>query len=253
MNFPILRQTLTLAHASLRVRYRQTWSGFLWVILNPIILLGAQGIIFSSIFNINILKYFFYFASGLLPWFFLSQTLDMGTSLLRSQSSSIKSYFVPPVTFILALCLENFLNFAASTLLIVLPLMIFEGQPLWILLFWILSLIPLVITTSAFTFITSTANIVYRDVRFVVSFVLSVFYFLTPIFYKLEILPTKIQAILIWNPFFIMIAPFQTWALGHSVQTWLVAFSKSVLLMGFVLAIAKVHWNKIKNPFYLNI
>ncbi len=245
MTSAFFQQTLTLAHAGLRVRYRQTWIGFLWVILHPVILLCTQTLVFSYIFKVETFDFMLYFASGLLPWFFISQTLDMGTSQLRVQSLSIKSYFIQPFTFTLSLALENLVNFASSILIIMIPLMLYKGQPLWTLFYWLLSSIPLVITTAAVTFMLSSSNVVFRDVRFIVSFVLSIAYFVTPVFYKIDLLPPEIVNILQWNPFYILISPFQNFTTA--------SFLKSLCLMGAILVIAKFHWQRIKNSFYLNL
>lgn len=253
MNLALYQQTLTLAHASLRVRYRQTWVGFLWVILHPVILLCTQALVFSYIFKIEIFDFMFYFASGLLPWFFISQTLEMGTSQLRVQSQSIKSYFIQPYTFTLALTLENLVTFATSILLIMVPLIIYQNQPIWTLLFWILNIIPLAVTAAAITFMLASSNVIFRDIRFIVSFVLSIAYFVTPIFYKIDLLPTEIANILQLNPFHILLSPFQTLTLNLSLQLWAVSFLKSLCLMGVVLVLAKLHWRRIKNSFYLNL
>lgn len=253
LNLPAFSQTLALTEASLKVRYRQTWIGFLWVILNPLVLLGAQGLIFSFIFHISIFDYLFYFASGLLPWFFINQTLEMGTSQLRTHSLSIKAYFVKPSVFTVSLALENLINFYASILFIMVPLCLYENQPVWKLLFWFLSSMPLALAASAITFIASSSNVIYRDMRFVVTFLLSIAYFLTPIFYKLEILPLAAREILKWNPFYILISPFQTLALNSSLLAWSEAFLGSCVVALVCFGFSYWHWKKIKNSFYLNL
>jgi ABC-type polysaccharide/polyol phosphate export permease len=248
-----MTQVRELTLANLKVRYRKTWIGFLWVILNPLILLAIQGFVFSEIFHIQIEKYIFYLVAGLLPWIFISQTLEMGTSLLKSQSLTIKAFSIKPFQIIAALTLENIINLGAASLLVLVPLLSSTDKPSWILLLWIANAIPLVLAVISLTFLAATINVLFKDLRFVISFVLNIFYFITPIFYSADYVPERWQSFLKFNLFYILINPFQQLTFDFSLSHWGFALIKSTALSGALAWMTFLHWRRIKNSFYLHL
>jgi lipopolysaccharide transport system permease protein len=80
-----LNQLRSLTVANLKIRYRKTWIGFLWVLLNPVILLTVQSFIFLHVLNVSRNHYLLYLISGFLPWIFLSQTWELVAGILKEQ------------------------------------------------------------------------------------------------------------------------------------------------------------------------
>ena len=71
------RQLISLTLANMKARYRKTFAGFLWVILNPIILYSVQSVVFRKILKIELPDYSLFLLGGLLPWIFITSTLEM--------------------------------------------------------------------------------------------------------------------------------------------------------------------------------
>lgn len=242
----------TLFTAGLKVRYRRTAVGFLWVLLNPLLLIAVQGIVFAHLLNVPFKSYGLYLISGFLPWVFLSQTLEMGTSQLKTQSATLKAFSVQPFFVTAAQALENFFNFFAAALLIVLPMLIVMKKPVWILLFWIPATVPLFISGLCLTFVTATSNILVRDLRYLVSFSLTLLYFLTPIFYPREMIPRSLHLLFDLNPIASLIHPFQILVDGN-LADWSFAMFRALSVATVLGGVCFWHWKKIKYKFYLNI
>jgi lipopolysaccharide transport system permease protein len=246
-------QISELLGASLKVRYRKTWVGFFWVLLNPVIVLSVQGFVFSHLLNLPVETYAIYLISGFLPWIFLSQTLEMGTSQLKSQATVIKALSVKPFFITLSQALENLINFFASALFIVIPLLVITGKPVWLALYWIPSAVPLFIVGLSLTFFAATSNILLRDLRYIISFGLTLLYFLTPIFYPRDFVPEQYRWFLDVNPMTALISPFQVLSQEAGFAGW---FLKMLAAMGVAAAsglITYCHWKKIRTKFFLNI
>ena len=77
-----IRQLISLTFANMKARYRKTLAGFIWVILNPIILYSVQSIVFRKILKIDVPDYSLFLMGGLLPWIFITNTLEMSIPYL---------------------------------------------------------------------------------------------------------------------------------------------------------------------------
>lgn len=240
--------------ASLKMRYRKTWLGLAWVVLNPIILLVAQGFVFSHILNIESRIYILYLVSGWLPWIFINQTLQMGNTQLRTYSFAIKAFNIEPRLIVTSLSIENLIHFFITQILIFIPLLFYFNQSPAILLLWVVASIPLFIAAEALTFLSSTSNVIVRDVNYVVNFALSVLYFFTPIFYTPAYVPEAYRFLLYANPFSLLLMPFQLPALpGYSFEAWLIALTRSFITALLLAFIASTVWKKFKASFYLRL
>ena len=248
-----LIQIYELALAGLKVRYRKTYVGVIWVVMNPVILLLAQGFVFSKILHIQLSQYFLYLVSGLLPWIFISQTLEMGTAQVKAQGTTIKSFLLKPYQMVAALALENIVNFFASQVLILTPILLLNNKSLMVVILWLLNTIPLFLGAFSFAFIFGTLNILFRDLKYILSFLLSIFYFITPIFYRSELIPIQYRWLLVFNPFHILLSPFQVVSDEVNYFRWLESFTWACLVSILLLFLSIIIWKKVKNLFYINL
>jgi len=247
-------QLIAWLKASIKMRYRKTWLGLVWVILNPVILLAAQGFVFSHILNLETKTYILYLVSGWLPWIYVSQTLQMGNTQLRTHSFAIKAFNIKPQIIVTSLSIENLINFAIMQILILLPLLFYFDYSPSIVFLWFLASIPLFLSVLALTFISSTSNVIIRDVNFVVNFLLSVLYFFTPIFYTPNHVPAAYKFVLYANPVSIILMPFQLPALpGYNFQDWILAYMRSITVSLVLVFLSSMIWKKFKSSFYVRL
>jgi len=245
------RQVLALTLANLKSRYRKTVAGFVWVVMNPILMYSVQCYIFHWVLHIEIANYQLFLLGGLLPWIFIMQSLEMTTPILVNSGRLLKSFPTNPLIFVFAQLLDNAINFCAAFLCVLLPLAFFEGVDPWGIVGLPFAGLLLFSGVLAICWLLSVANVFFRDTRFIVSFVLSVLYFLTPIFYPVELVPETIRWLVKLNPLYLMIRPFQT-ALIHFTPLPFArdcAASAAVSILGLPLAAA--YWKRKKNEIYL--
>ena len=204
-HLPYLSQIYHMTIYNMKARYRKTIAGFVWVVLNPIIMYTVQAYIFQHILKIDVPNYFVFLLSGLLPWLFITQSLEMCVPEIQSQGELIKSLDIPPSILIFSQLLDNFINFTFTFIIIFIP-MLFMGNinhsNLWLLP---LSLIMLILTTAVAVYILSIVQVFYRDTKFIMHFITSIMLFLTPIFYPLSRIPDHLQWLVGLNPFYIAI------------------------------------------------
>ena len=105
------RQSIILAMANMKARYRDTIAGFIWVVLNPLIMFGAQSVAFKKFLRLDVPNYYLFLLGGLLPWIFLVNSLQMCTPVFEEKGPLLKSFKIQPLVVLSAQLFDNFVNF----------------------------------------------------------------------------------------------------------------------------------------------
>ncbi len=243
-------QVSDLTLASIKSRYRRTFAGFIWVILNPLLMFGVQSLVFKKFLKLQIPEYYLYLLGGLLPWIFISQTIQMGTPVFISQAHLLKSFKINPLVLIASQVLDNFINFLASFAIILLPFFLFSDREALNLIYMPLVLIPLLVATMGFTISLSLLNVFYRDINFIMGFVFSLLFFITPIFYPRGFVPSDWQWMVDWNPFTYLIEPFRTLLWDPTMGNFWIKYLNSLGIATLSCLFAGYTWHRRRNGFY---
>ncbi|MEK6579635.1 MAG: ABC transporter permease [Bdellovibrionota bacterium] len=247
MDFQLIRD---LTRAQMTIRYRGTVAGFFWVILNPILMYTVQAFIFKYFLKVSVPHYPLFLLSGLLPWIFLTSSLDTGIPVLQNSKELLCNFKLSPEILICASVLDNGINFFSAFVLVLIPMFFFvdiQGLGLLLLPF---ALFQFVIGTASLVWLLSVMNVFYRDIRFVTQFGCNILYFMTPIFYPIEMIPAQYRWFAHLNPIYRMIAPVRDCLIQFSFEKfiidWLAGLTTSLLL----LSLSTIQWKKRKNEFF---
>ncbi len=245
-------QVIHLAQANLKTRYRKTWAGFLWVVMNPLIMYGVQTYIFSRVLKLNVDNYSMYLLSGLLPWLYIVQSLEMSTSMFVTSGQLLKSFPAHPLVYLIAQLMDNFFNFTAAFSILFIALALNSPPTIYALLLPI-PLVILMVFIFSFAWLLATIHVFFRDTRFMVTFMLNVSFFLTPIFYTTHAVPEEYRWMVVFNPFYIMIRPFRVVLYQFDWPSFMMGIAQSATLAGALLGVAYLYWRKKKNDLYFNV
>lgn len=243
-------QVKELTIASIKSRYRKTWAGFIWVILNPILMFGVQSIVFKKFLRLDMPDYFLFLLGGLLPWIFFTSTVQMGTPIFVQQAQLLRSFKINPWVVLGSQVLDSFINFTASFILIMLPFYFSSDKPLLSLLLLPVALLPLLLGTLSITVILSVLNVFYRDINFVMGFVFSLLFFLTPIFYPVSYVPDEYKWMVLVNPVNYFIEPFRSIIHTSNFDGFLLILGQSFAAAGVFILLALFVWKRKQNDFY---
>lgn len=246
-------QVRDLTLASIRARYRRTFAGFIWVLLNPLLQFGVQSLVFKKFLRLEIPDYHLFLLTGLLPWIFISSTILMGTPAFVSSSHLLKSFKINPLIIMSSKILDNFINFCVTVLIILIPFYLKTDRSILTIFALPLAIVPLIITTSSITVYLAVLNVFYRDTNFVVGFVLSLLFFLTPVFYPPGFVPDSYHWIIDLNPLMYIIEPFRILFLGSSWSEFYLSLLKGFGVSTIAFAIATITWKRKRNAFYFRL
>jgi lipopolysaccharide transport system permease protein len=198
----------------IKVRYKQSLLGAAWAIIQPLLTMIIFTIFFGQWAGIptdDMPQPVFYFA-GILPWqFFQSGVSKAGTSLVASRNLITKIYF-PRIAVPVAPIIAGLLDFGLAFLILI-GLMLFYGivptSALWMLpLFLLLALL----TAIGVGIWLAGLNVAYRDVGYIIPFLLQVWFFLSPIVYSSTIVPEALRPFYGLNPMAGVVQGFR-WAI----------------------------------------
>lgn len=194
---------LALTQKEIKARYKNAVLGFLWIFINPLVQMLVMGFVFSLIFKFGIDNYYLFLFTGLLPWNFFSLALQKATSRIVFDRSLIQKSNFPREVIPLSTVLSHFFHFAVSWLMLIIYLLITRQWQFFTLsaLGLQLSAISLLlIFTCGLSLITSSLNVFYRDINFIVQALVLIWFYITPIVYPLQKIPQKYLPIFYLNP-----------------------------------------------------
>ncbi len=203
-----------LVWRDVKVRYKQTLLGVLWVALQPL----ATTIVFTLIFG-NLAKmpsdnlpYAVFALAGLLPWNYFAGAIGRGGSSLVGSANLISKVYFPRLIVPISSILAGLVDFAITFLLLV-GLMLYYGylpSVSWLLLpFFLLLAIATALGVSLWL---SALNVQYRDVGYLIPFLVQLWFFATPVVYPSSLIPAPWNVLYALNPVAGVVEGFR-WAL----------------------------------------
>ena len=189
-----------LVAQQLILRYRRTALGYLWTLINPLLMMSIMALVFSALFKADLKIFAVFLFTGMIPWnFFNSVVTQAGTAFVNNEGL-IKKIYLPKIIFPLsiasAVLIDTVFSFFALFIIIIIL-----GSPLsWAVLFIPLAFLLLFLFTLGIGLITSIATVYFRDLQYVILIVMQALFFLTPILYKPDSLKGKVAFLMTLNP-----------------------------------------------------
>jgi lipopolysaccharide transport system permease protein len=195
------RRTLwSMAVKQLKAKYAGSVLGIFWVLINPVLMMLAITFVFTVVLKTEIENFALFALSGILPWMFFSGALSEATPSLTAQKSILHQFSLPKEIIPLSIALSYLMNFTISWV-IVYPVFLLHN-------FGIITmavLLPVIfiltyIFTSGMSLLFSVVNVIFRDLEHLIGTLLMFWFWVTPIFYSIEMIPSKFQWIFNLNP-----------------------------------------------------
>ncbi len=166
------------------LRYRRTVLGYLWTLINPLLMMSVMALVFSTLFKVELKTFAVFLFTGMIPWnFFNSVVTQSGNSLIGNESL-IKKVYLPKVVFPLsvasALLVDSLFSFFALFAII----LAIGGSLSWTVLFVFVAYMMLFFFALGIGLVLSVATVFFRDLQYVTGIIMQGLFFLTPIFYQ---------------------------------------------------------------------
>lgn len=235
----------------IKIKYKQTVLGFLWVILQPLLMMTIFTFFFGKALNIpsQNLPYPVYVFSGLLVWNIFSTGLSSASNSMVNNSSIIKKIYFPRLIVPVSSILVSLFDFFMAFVLFV-PILIFYQQPVsWMaIIYWPLAIFFSVMATLGLGCWLAALNVKYRDFRYVIPFLIQILFFLTPVIYPISLLKyPMLQYALVSSPMYIAVELFRLPLTGIMPDPLFLATS---VLSNVVLLLIGVNYFRNTEDFF---
>lgn len=203
-----------LVWREIKVRYKQTILGAAWAIIQPFFTMVVFSVFFGTLAGVpsDGIPYPIFTYSALLPWQMFENGIRKAAASLVSGRNLLTKVYFPRITVPLAPILASFVDFMLAFVVLIGMMFFYSMRPtqaLWTLpLFLLLTLI----TAIGVSLWTAALNVAYRDVGYLIPFILRVWFFITPITYASSIVPEQYQFLYSLNPMVGVVEGFR-WAM----------------------------------------
>ena len=216
----------------LRSKYRRSFLGWTWSMLNPLSSMLIYWFVFGVVFGATaptgnpsgIQVYALYLLSGILPWGFFALVTNLGLGSLLGNSGLVKKVYFAWETLVFAQVIFSFVQFCIEMTLLCVALLI-VGSPIapWIPVAFLLMLL-LAVYAAGFALALSTLAVYFRDLRYLWTIIIQVMFFATPIIYTPDKIAGKVppilEFILHWNPMAVFILSFRHLLYSGRAPEW---------------------------------
>jgi lipopolysaccharide transport system permease protein len=234
-----------LTWRDIKVRYKQTALGIVWAILQPVLAMILFTIVFGHVAKISSggIPYPIFSYAALVPWLFFANSVQLASTSLIVNPQLITKIYFPRIFLVSSPILASLVDFVLAFGVLI-GLMVYYGvtpDPLGTVL-----LIPLLLLAFALTIGTSAwlsaLNVKYRDVRFVVPFLLQLWLFATPVVYSIQNVSEPWRTLFGLNPMATVVEGFR-WALadGPAPNGTAAALSVAAGLAALLLGVYYFH------------
>ncbi len=236
----------------LKVKYRRSFLGYLWSLLNPLLMMTIMYFVFSNVFRFDIPNYPLYLICGQTLKTFFNESTNMAMHSIVANAPLIKKVYIPKFIFPVSRVLSSFVTMSFSLVAIVIVMIIMQVKVSWPILLVVFPLFFLFIFCCSMGMILSALSVYFRDITHLYGVFTLAMMYATPIFYPLDAVSAQIQAIIKLNPMYHFINLFRNLVIYAHIpgpNAWFGCIASSLV----ALAIGLVVFNKLQKNFLLYV
>lgn len=189
-----------LISQQLILRYRRTALGYLWTLINPLLMMSVMALVFSTLFKSDLKDFVVFLFAGMIPWNFFNSVVTQSCSSFINNEGLIKKIYLPKVIFPLSIAFALLIDSSLSFLAFFAIIVFIGGSLSWTAFFVPVAFLLLFFFTLGIALIMSIVTVFFRDLQHVILIVMQGLFFLTPILYKHEALEGKVKWLITLNP-----------------------------------------------------
>lgn len=232
------------------VRYKQTVLGVMWAVIQPIVSMVIMTFIFGNVAKLDSsgAPYPIMVFIGLIPWNFFSSGMNAVSNSLVANSHLITKIYFPrltlPISSLITACVDSLISLGILTLMMIGFMYVPPIHIFLLPLFYILASI-IVLGTGIFF---ATLNVKYRDIRYLVPFILQFGMYISPVGYSINVISERWRLLYSLNPVVGVIDGFR-WCLIPSSEIYLPAIFISIIYAVVILFLGIRFFNKFESSF----
>jgi lipopolysaccharide transport system permease protein len=225
-----------------KVRYKQTVLGALWAVIQPLLTTFFFALLFGRFGGMSKQvsgPYALHVFVGMMPWTFFSNAVTLAANSMVGSSHLITKVYFPRILVPASSIVSSLVDFGISFLVLAVMMAAYGVAPTWRIVTMPLFVTGTVVAATGAGVLFAALIVTYRDVRYVLTFVMQLWLFASPVLYTLDIIPPQYRWWYAINPIAGMISGFHTSLLGGAFPLDVIAIST---ITTAVLAFAGVRY-----------
>lgn len=246
---PLLNE---LVMRDLKIKYRRSFLGYLWSLLNPLMMMAIMTVVFSYMFRFDIPNYPLYLICGQTLWSFFNESTSVAMHSVIINGSLIRKVYIPKYIFPMSRVLSCFVTMSFSLVAILIVMLVTGVQLTWKILLFPIPLLLLLVFCMGVSMVLSALAVYFRDVLHLYNVAVLAWMYVTPIFYPVSALPEKVAFFLQFNPMYHYVTFFRDVVLYGAVPSasvWLGSITFAILALGAGLLV----FRKLQRNFILYV
>ena len=225
-----------LVWRDISIRYKQTFLGGLWAVLQPLLAMLIFTVFFNRMAGIqgDGVPYPLFAYSGLILWTFFANSITASSNSLVGNQVLVSKVYFPRIFIPIAAIGAIVLDMAISFLILVPMMFYYKWHLSWSILYIPLFVAGTILAASGVGLFLSALNVSFRDVKYIVPYFTQIGIFVTPVIYPLRYVPERYRLLLALNPMSGMVSGFRTTLLGQATDWRLVGASLTISIILFL-------------------
>ena len=235
----------------LKLKYRRSFLGYVWSVLNPLLVMIVMAIVFSTMFNRNIENFPVYLFCGQILFNFMNQSTHQALSSINGNAALLKKTYVPKYIFTFSKITSGLIDLIFSMAALVIVMLATKAHFSWHFLLVPIVLLQLYIFCLGLGLFLAQLNVFFRDIQYIYNALTTAWLYLTPIFYPIELLPREV----LWfvkhcNPMYFYIGQFRDLVYANALPGPMIIFAGCTAAL-LALLIGSYSFLKNQNNFIL--
>lgn len=196
---PLLKE---LVSRDLKVKYRRSFLGYVWSLLNPLMMMAVMSIVFSYMFRFDIPNYPLYLICGQTLWNFFNESTNMAMQSIIMNGALIRKVYIPKYIFPVSRVASCFVTMSFSLTAILIVMFVTRVPLTWSLVLLPVVLVFLLLFCMGVGMALSALSVYFRDLVHLYGVLTMAWMYATPIFYPISALPEKLMFYMQFNPMY---------------------------------------------------
>ena len=241
-----------LVSRDIKVKYKRSFLGMLWTLLNPLMMMGVMTFVFSNLFKSDIPYFPVYYLTGNVLFSFNSEATNQAMVSVTGNASLLKKVYIPKYLFPLSKVLSSMVNLLFSFIALILVMLILRVPFFPTILLSPIPILYQIMFTVGLSLILSCVTVFFRDMVHLYSVVTLAWMYLTPLFYPVSIIPGNLRWIMSLNPLYCFINYMRQLILGNQLP----GLMENLICFGWglgMLALGLIVFYRLQDKFILHI
>jgi len=199
-----------LVARDLKLKYRRSFLGYVWSVLNPLLIMIVMTVVFSHMFKRNIENFPVYLFCGQLLFNYMKQTTNQAIFSVTRNASLLKKTYMPKYIFTLAKITSGLIDLCFSLGALVIVMIATGTRFTWYALLFPFVILQVYVFCVGLGLFLAQANVFFRDIQYIYNAITTAWLYTSCIFYPIKSLPDWLQWVITHlNPMYFYIAQFR--------------------------------------------